>query len=111
MAHFHVYSYTECSFRVNCVAKEFGLDVVVQHVCDEDVSDYYLFSIFEVAIFCQFFQNTLELFDCFAFFRLSWEKHRAIKGDISRTNESYLHQFPELEGSEIVDVIVRKILC
>ena len=51
MSHFHIYSYTECSFGVNCVAKEIALDVVVQHVCDEDVSDYDLFSIFEVAIF------------------------------------------------------------
>ena len=104
------YSYTKCSFRVNCVAKEFALDVVVQHVCDEDISDYDLFLIFEVEIFSQFFQNTVELLDCFAFFLLSLVEHISIKCDISRTNKSYLHQFPELEGSEIVDVIMWEFL-
>ena len=28
-----------------------------------------------------------------------------------RTNETYLHHLPELEGIEIVDVIMRKFLC
>ena len=110
MGHLHIYSYGECSFWVNFVTKKLALNIVAQHVLDDDVSDYYLFSIFDVTIFRQFFQKTVELFYRFDFFLLSGEKHIAIRGDISRTNESYLYHLPELKGSEIVDVITRKFL-
>ena len=67
MTHLHIYSYTESSFWIDCVTKEFMLNIVVQRIRDEDVSDYHLFSIFKVAIFRQFFQNAVQLFNCFAF--------------------------------------------
>ena len=40
MAHLHIYTYTECSLWVNCVKQKFALNVVIQHLRDEDVSEY-----------------------------------------------------------------------
>ena len=111
MTHLHIYSYTQSSFWINCVMKEFTLNIIIQHIRDEDVSDYHFFSIFEFTIFRQFFQNAVELFYSFSLFLFSWEKHVEIKGEVSGTNESYFHHLPEFEASEIVDVIMRKFLC
>ena len=110
MTHLHVYSYAENSFWVNCIAKEFTLNIIDQHFRDEDVSNYNLFSIFEIAIFRQSVQYTVELIYRFAFLLFSWEKHIAIKSDVPLTNESYFHHLPELEGSEIVDIVMWECL-
>ena len=51
MSHLHIDSYTEGSVRVYCITKQFSLNIVIQHIGDEIVSDYHFLTTFEITIF------------------------------------------------------------
>ena len=80
-------------------------------VSDENVPDDGFFTVFKVAIFSQFFQDAVELLYSFALLLLPREEHKSTKCDVSWADKGNLHHFPEFEGSQIVNIVVREFLC